>query len=388
LPQNSNQTNDGNTAAQTSQPKKTPTIPAPTLNPSDPTIVGTAVTLSITIKGSDNVVPTGKVDFQVKAGSSDWSNIVTGVSLKNGSASASYTPMVANSYQFQVVYYGDDNYSAKTGDTANLTVKAAGQSNQFSLTILSAHGSPNPPNGVVMKDSGTQVTCSVVSPSKEGFKFWKCIGWEGEGSVPKTEPNQPKTEPSKETATEPSKETATEPSKEEVASTVTFPILKDTWIKWKWQSISAWAAFEENPVWENQAISVAILIAIFVLASVDFYSLHRAFFLAILGGGIGGLIHEFAQSYGKFLLPTTDDKGTQCLGTLIGIAAGAVAGLLVYEGLLPGASVGPKLVASAIIAGLAGKGLADAPTLTLSKSATSGQSQPSQSSSTTQPTQT
>jgi len=46
---------------------------------------------------------------------------------------------------------------------------------------------------------------------------------------------------------------------------------------------------------------------------------------------------------------------------LLGIVSGGVAGLLVYKGLIPHASVGTELAVSAIISGLAGKGLADAP---------------------------
>jgi hypothetical protein len=55
---------------------------------------------------------------------------------------------------------------------------------QRSLTIVSAHGSPNPPIGSQTFSSGTSITCVVLSPITEGTTTWTCTGWTGTGSTP------------------------------------------------------------------------------------------------------------------------------------------------------------------------------------------------------------
>ena len=211
----------------------------------------------------------------------------------------------------------------------------------FKLTVTSAHGNPSPENGVTMQAG--QVTCSVNSPAREGIYLYKCTGWKGTGSVPASGQT----------------------------TSVTFPIDSDSTIEWQWEPrnkpekpASRWEIFKENSAWQSQLTSLILLGIVLALGLIFYYSFPHAFFLAIFAGAIGGMIHEFAQSYGKFLLPNTDAKGNQCLGTLLGIAAGAVAGLLVYEGLKSTAKVGPALAVSAIVSGLAAKGLADAPSYT------------------------
>jgi len=217
---------------------------------------------------------------------------------------------------------------------------------KHNLTVSSAFGSPSPGNGVTSEDEKTQVTCMVNSPAREGIKFYKCTGWVGTGSVP--------------------------PSGQ--ATNVTFPITSDSTIEWKWEKIGFSKEFTENSAWQSQVLSLILLGIVFWLGLEFYYPLPHAFFLAIFAGALGGIIHEFAQSYGRFLLPNTDAKGNQCLGTLLGIAAGGVAGLLVYKGLIPHASVGPELAVSAIIAGLAAKGLADAPSYSSGASTTTSTS--------------
>ena len=85
--------------------------------------------------------------------------------------------------------------------------------------------------------------------------------------------------------------------------------------------------------------------------------------MAVSAGALGGLAHEIVQSGGKYILPGTDEKGNFCLGGLIGIVTGGVAGLLIYQGLMgtPPVNVDMKLVVGAVVAGLAVKGIADAP---------------------------
>ena len=55
---------------------------------------------------------------------------------------------------------------------------------QRTLTVNSAHGSPNPSVGSHTYNAGDSVTCSVSSPVTEGSTVWTCTGWTGTGSVP------------------------------------------------------------------------------------------------------------------------------------------------------------------------------------------------------------
>jgi hypothetical protein len=55
---------------------------------------------------------------------------------------------------------------------------------QYSLTVTSAYGSPNPSVGSQSYDSGTSVTASVTSPVTVNGASYTCTGWTGTGSVP------------------------------------------------------------------------------------------------------------------------------------------------------------------------------------------------------------
>ena len=102
--------------------KATPTVPAPTLNPSGSITAGNPVSLSVTISGG-SATPTGTATFQVKIGSGSYSTIGSAVTLNSGgSASTTYTPTTAASDQFQVIYNGDTNYNSATSSAASLTV--------------------------------------------------------------------------------------------------------------------------------------------------------------------------------------------------------------------------------------------------------------------------
>jgi peptidoglycan/xylan/chitin deacetylase (PgdA/CDA1 family) len=57
---------------------------------------------------------------------------------------------------------------------------------QWSLTVASDHGSPDPAVGVNYYDDGSSVTASVPSPVTVGSLIWTCTGWTGTGSVPAT----------------------------------------------------------------------------------------------------------------------------------------------------------------------------------------------------------
>jgi hypothetical protein len=78
---------------------------------------------------------------------------------------------------------------------------------QRTLTVSSAHGSPNPGNGPHTYSDGQCLTCSVISPVTEGSTSWTCTGWTGTGSVPSSGSGK----------------------------TVTFSITQDSSITWNWQ---------------------------------------------------------------------------------------------------------------------------------------------------------
>jgi hypothetical protein len=59
-----------------------------------------------------------------------------------------------------------------------------GSAVQYSLTVVSGHGSPSPSVGGHSYSSGSYVTCSVSSPVTVGGTAWVCSGWTGTGSVP------------------------------------------------------------------------------------------------------------------------------------------------------------------------------------------------------------
>ena len=79
---------------------------------------------------------------------------------------------------------------------------------QRTLTVASAHDSPNPAVGAHSYADGSSVTASVTSPVTEGNLVWTCTGWTGTGSVPATGS----------------------------VSTTTFTITADSSITWTWSS--------------------------------------------------------------------------------------------------------------------------------------------------------
>ena len=117
----------------------TATVPAPSLAPSGSTTAGTVVSLSVTVSGL-GVTPTGTVSFQVNIAGGGWNTIGSGTLNSGGSASTTYTPSTAGSYQFQALYSGDTNYNpASSIAPASLTV------NQASATVGAATFSPGGP---------------------------------------------------------------------------------------------------------------------------------------------------------------------------------------------------------------------------------------------------
>ena len=121
----------------TSASLATPTVNAPALVPSGSTTVNTLVAVSTTVSGGSGT-PTGTVQFQVKIGAGAWTDIGSAVALVSGGASTSYTPLTADSYQFQAIYGGDGTYNGATSGATPLTVSnAAPVLDHFTFTAIS-----------------------------------------------------------------------------------------------------------------------------------------------------------------------------------------------------------------------------------------------------------
>src|SRR5712691_8085569 len=87
-----------------------------------------------------------------------------------------------------------------------------------------------------------------------------------------------------------------------------------------------------------ELISIITTAALFViLAVVAWLSSRNQWLLALAFsvGGLGGLVHEIAQSRGRILFFKRQSDGLY-LGSIAGIILGAVAGILVIRGYLTG----------------------------------------------------
>lgn len=108
----------------------------------------------------------------------------------------------------------------------------------------------------------------------------------------------------------------------------------------------------------SQTASIIAVFSIVALAWVSYLE-SSIFFAAIFVGATGGLIHEFAQSNGKFILPQVDKDGNWYLGGLFGLVAGGISGIILVQGMVE-TIVSTRLVGEAFLAGLGLKGFADA----------------------------
>jgi len=205
---------------------------------------------------------------------------------------------------------------------------------KVTVFVSSPYGNPNPGNGVFSFDKSSKQEFSVNSPAEEIKKWWKiswkktwtCTGWSGTGSIPS----------------------------KGVGTSVTFENLTEkSTLTWNWAGSSVGA----------RLLSAALVIALLIAGVFTTYVWQHALIVAISVGALGGLAHEIVQSGGKYILPNKDENGDFCLGGLVGIISGGTAGVLTYQGLLATApvTVSTKLVVTALIAGLAVKGIADAP---------------------------
>ena len=162
--------------------KANPTVPAPTLNPTNPISLGGSITATQTISGISGVTPIGTVTFQYSTnGGSTWNQLGTIKTLSTDSATSdSYTPnAVGSNYRIRAVYSGDNNYNTITGSPASLTV------NKANPTVPAPLVDPNPVvvnNTVTVSISisgssgGATPTGTATFQVKIGTGLWTSIG--------------------------------------------------------------------------------------------------------------------------------------------------------------------------------------------------------------------
>ena len=120
---------DSNYAAATSSAvsltvnKASALVGAATFSPASPIGFGSSVTVSVSVAGASGVAaPTGSVQFQVSINGGAFANFGSLVALSGGSASISYTPLTATTYNFKAVYQGDSNYASGATGAASVTL--------------------------------------------------------------------------------------------------------------------------------------------------------------------------------------------------------------------------------------------------------------------------
>ena len=111
-------------------------------------------------------------------------------------------------------------------------------------------------------------------------------------------------------------------------------------------------------------IATAVLGVILAVVAVLSYRHQALLTLAFSVGGLGGFVHEIAQSRGKILFFQRQSDGLY-LGTIAGVILGAVAGILVIRGHLTGEAATTnatfvQMSYETFMAGLALKGVAEA----------------------------
>jgi hypothetical protein len=116
---------------------------------------------------------------------------------------------------------------------------------------------------------------------------------------------------------------------------------------------------------ERSSIVATVIIGV-ALAFTAWFSYHKQWLLvmAFSVGGLGGFVHDIAQSRGKLLFFERHSDGLY-LGTIAGVFLGAVAGILVIRGYLTGDTTTTNatfvnMSYEAFLAGLALKGVAEA----------------------------
>ncbi len=110
----------GNSAEPLTITQTSASVGAASFSPSSPITLGGSVTVSAIVSGPGGVTaPTGNVQFQVSIDGGSYANTGSLAALSSGSASISYTPQTATTYNFKAVYEGDSNYVSGTTSVAS-----------------------------------------------------------------------------------------------------------------------------------------------------------------------------------------------------------------------------------------------------------------------------
>lgn len=108
-------------------------------------------------------------------------------------------------------------------------------------------------------------------------------------------------------------------------------------------------------------VTVVLLVILSTIAAVSSHN-HYVLPLAVSVGGIGGLIHEIAQSRGRILFFQRFQDGMY-LGSVAGVILGAVAGVLAIRGYVANGAATvdtTQITYEIFLAGLALKGVVEA----------------------------
>jgi uncharacterized membrane protein len=171
----------GNTAEPLTITQASATVGAATFTPSSPITLGASVLVSAAVTGPGGVTaPTGYVIFQVSINGGSYTNFGSPVALSGSSASISYTPQTATTYNFKAVYEGDSNYVSGTtgGSSSTLTVNQAVAS--VSAPSLSPSGSTTAGTlvslSVTVSGGGATPTGTATFQVNIGGNGWNNIG--------------------------------------------------------------------------------------------------------------------------------------------------------------------------------------------------------------------
>lgn len=117
-----------------------------------------------------------------------------------------------------------------------------------------------------------------------------------------------------------------------------------------------------NDAWnseERYSIIVNIVLFICLLVILNFaLSQKNLLLIAVGAGGLGGFIHEIAQSQGKIIFIKKYEDGLY-LGSISGIILGVIAGVLILQNPIDTETT-TKAIVDAFMAGLALKGITEA----------------------------
>jgi hypothetical protein len=110
----------------------------------------------------------------------------------------------------------------------------------------------------------------------------------------------------------------------------------------------------------SQIVTLFAIIVAVILAAYSAIS-GNVLLAAISVGALGGIVHEVAQSNGKVIVPKPgENSGDVYLGGLFGLIAGAMAGLLVAQGLPSSAAITNSWLSEFFLARLGLKGFSEA----------------------------